>query len=428
MNYIRKQAKKLAELIVSIKVGFFLAVRQLRRSSFWTTGLIIFVMTLTFLNLVVVSGILVGLIQGATDAVRERYISDVIIIPLKNKDRIENSQAILATARTLPWAEAVSGRYSQGGLIEANYKNKIRATDVSDEANTTFAGVNLEDENAVTDIESLIIEGSFIRPTDYDEVVVGSMLLKKYFPDEVQGFATLDHVAVGDKVRVTLGGNTREVRVKGIIKAKVDEISRRVFFTEKQFRDMAGINDFNYTEISIKAKDPADSTKIRDALKGSGYDTYAQIKTFDESKPKFLNDLVTTFNMLGNAISSIGLAVASITTFIVIFINAITRRKFIGIMKGIGISEEAIEFSYVFQSIFYAIGGSLFGLALLYGVLRPYFDANPIDFPFSDGILAVTTLGVSVRVAIMIITTIIAGYIPARLITKKNTLDSILGR
>ena len=43
------------------------------------------------------------------------------------------------------------------------------------------------------------------------------------------------------------------------------------------------------------------------------------------------------------------LVVASITIFIVIFINAITRRKFIGILQGIGISGEAIEIdaSYV---------------------------------------------------------------------------------
>jgi ABC-type antimicrobial peptide transport system permease subunit len=32
------------------------------------------------------------------------------------------------------------------------------------------------------------------------------------------------------------------------------------------------------------------------------------------------------------------------------------------------------------------------------------------------------------RVGLLMITTIIAGYIPARMIVRKNTLDSILGR
>jgi ABC-type antimicrobial peptide transport system permease subunit len=127
-------------------------------------------------------------------------------------------------------------------------------------------------------------------------------------------------------------------------------------------------------------------------------------------------------------ISSIGLAVASITIFIVIFINAITRRKFIGILKGIGISGRTIETSYVFQSIFYAVCGSAIGLLILYGFLKPFITAHPINFPFSDGILVAPLLGTMIKVLILVVTTFIAGYIPARMIVRRNTLDSILGR
>jgi ABC-type antimicrobial peptide transport system permease subunit len=131
---------------------------------------------------------------------------------------------------------------------------------------------------------------------------------------------------------------------------------------------------------------------------------------------------------LGNALSSIALIVASITIFIVVFINAVTKRKFIGIMKGIGISPLAIEFSYIVQSMFYGLAGSAVGLALTFGFLKPYFDAFPIDFPFSDGILVATVTGSFLRVGILLIVTLVAGYIPAKLIVRKNTLDSILGR
>ena len=73
---------------LNVRIGFFLATRALRRASLWTTGLIIGVMVLTFLNLVVVSGILVGLLQGAVDAVRTQYTSDVIISTLNDKKYI----------------------------------------------------------------------------------------------------------------------------------------------------------------------------------------------------------------------------------------------------------------------------------------------------------------------------------------------------
>jgi len=141
-----------------------------------------------------------------------------------------------------------------------------------------------------------------------------------------------------------------------------------------------------------------------------------------------LKDIKATFALLGNLISSIGLVVASITIFIVIFINAITRRKFIGILKGIGVSGRTIETSYVFQSFFYAACGSAIGVAILYGFLEPFFLAHPIDFPFSDGILVAPLSGTVIKIFILMATTIIAGYIPARMIIRRNTLDSILGR
>ena len=141
-----------------------------------------------------------------------------------------------------------------------------------------------------------------------------------------------------------------------------------------------------------------------------------------------MKDIIETFGLLGAAFSSIGLVVASITIFIVVFINALTRRKYIGILKGIGIPGGAIEVSYVLQSIFYALMGSALGLVLVYGVLVPAFAAHPIDFPFSDGILVAPLDETLFRIGLLVVSTLVAGYIPARMIIRKNTLDSILGR
>ena len=167
---------------------------------------------------------------------------------------------------------------------------------------------------------------------------------------------------------------------------------------------------------------------VKDALLKSGVGETARVQTWVESLPKFLLDIQNTFALLGNLMGSISLVVASITIFIVVFINAITRRKFIGIMKGIGVHEKAIEVSYIFQSIFYAFLGIAIGLFLLYGIMVPYVNAHPINFPFSDGILVAEIPGTLLRAFLLIAATIIAGYIPARIVVKKNTLDSILGR
>jgi ABC-type lipoprotein release transport system permease subunit len=410
-----------------IRIGFFLALRQIRRASVWTTSLIVFVMVLTFLNLVVVSGVLVGLIEGSVEANRVHYTSDVVLSNLSKKDYIEQSPKILSIVSALPEAESYTARYIQGGTVETGYKQAAKEEDI-ESAGSSFVGIDPVAENNVTNLSKFIVEGKYLEAGDYDQIMIGANLLKKYLPIESPGFTTLSDVNIGDKVRVKINGISREVTVKGIIKAKVDELGFRVFFVDKQLRGLIGRDDYNVDEVSIKLKPGSDPTLVRDGLIRSGVGQYARVQTFEDAQPKFLKDIKATFALLGNMISSIGLAVASITIFIVIFINAITRRKFIGIMKGIGISGRAIETSYVFQSIFYAVIGSSIGLAILFGLLQPYIAANPIDFPFSDGILVAPLGETMFRILLLVMTTVIAGYIPARMIVRKNTLDSILGR
>lgn len=410
-----------------IRIGFFLALRQIRRASVWTTSLIVFVMVLTFLNLVVVSGILVGLIEGSVEANRVHYTSDVVLSNLPKKDYIEQSPKVLSIVSALPEAEAYTARYIQGGTIEAGYKQAAKEEDV-ETAGSSFVGIDPVAEDKVTNLSKFIVEGEYLEPGDYDQIMIGANLLKRYLPIESPGFTTLSDVAVGEKVRIKIGSISREVTVKGVIKAKVDELGFRVFFVDSQLRGLIGRDDYNVDEVSIKLAAGADPVLVRDGLIRSGVGQFARVQTFEDAQPKFLQDIKATFALLGNMISSIGLAVASITIFIVIFINAITRRKFIGIMKGIGISGTAIETSYVFQSIFYAVIGSSIGLGILYLMLQPYIAANPIDFPFSDGILVAPLDGTFIRIGLLVFTTIIAGYIPARMIVRKNTLDSILGR
>lgn len=412
---------------LNIRIGFFLAVRQVRRASIWTTSLIIFVMVLTFLNLVVVSGILVGLIQGAVDQARFEFTSDVIISAPDDKKYIENSQNLLALIAQFSEVEAISGRYSSGAVLEANYKTR-KETEKRNTANAQIFGIDPAEEDAVTRLSESVTEGAYLLPTDYDQVIIGQFLLSQYVPVDDPNFAALTNVNVGSKIRIMIGDVTREVTVKGIIKSKVDALTRNVFMVDSQFRSMIGRNDGNVAQISVLLRPGTDPALVRDKLKQSGVDEYAKVQTYVDAQPQFLKDIINTFNMLGTVFSSMGLVVASITIFIVVFINAITRRKYIGIMKGIGIDGSAIRLSYVFQSAFYALFGSIIGLLLVYGFLVPFINEHPIDFPFSDGILVAPVDETSIRVGLLVFSTIIAGYIPAWMIIRRNTLDSILGR
>lgn len=415
-------------VLLNTRIGFFLAVRQIWRASFWTTGLIIFVMTLTFLNLVVVTGILVGLIEGSVDAERRQYTSDLLISSHDNKNYIENSPGIIQFLKSLPQVTGVSPRYLAGGQLEANYQKRTKESEKANTAVSQIQGIDPAAENQLTGLSKYIISGQYLAPDDIDQVVLGSLLVKNYSPVETPGFTTLENVEPGSKILITVNDVEREVTVKGILKSKVNEIGQRAYLVDTQLRNMLGRQDYNAGEIAVSLKPGTDPAIIRDLMNKSGLGQYAKIRTYVDAQPKFLQDIKNTFALLGNVISSVGLAVASITIFIVIFINALTRRKFIGILKGIGIAGQAIVISYILQSLFYAFCGVLVGVAIVYFVLQPQIAAHPIDFPFSDGILVAPLGGTVIRACLLMIAALLAGYIPARMIVRKNTLDSILGR
>jgi len=419
---------RLQTFITSLRVGVFLARKDILRANIWTTLLIVFVMTLTFLNLVVIGGILVGLIEGSVSAVRDRYSSDVIISPFNQKSYIEGSPRIVSMARGLPWTQSVTARYIEAGRIESGYQTRTRLNDLLDRAGGLVVGINPAEEDAVTGLSHLIVEGAYLAPDDVDQIIIGANLLFQYTPIVSPGLQTLKDVGVGSKVRLALNGIRREVTVKGIIKSKVGEVDQRIFMPERELRALIGRADYNVDEIAIKLKDRALADEAKQALTREGVGEVARIQTSEEAQPKFLNDVKATFAILGDIVGSIGLIVASITIFIIIFVNAITRRKFIGILKGIGVSSAAIEVSYILQSLFYAVIGTGIGLLILYGFLQPYIARHPLNFPFSDGILVATLGGTMLRVLILLVATVVAGYIPAKIVVRQNTLDAILGR
>ncbi len=411
----------------SLKIGLFLALRDIKKANKWTTLLIVVVMVLTFLNLIVISGVLVGLIEGSTDANRYRYTGDLIVSVLPKKTYIERSSPIIELIKSQSYVESVSARYAEGVRIEANYKNRTRLSDQVDNAAGLVAGINPLDEDKTTNLSKYLVEGEYLDEGDTDKILIGANLLYKYTPIESPGFSTLKNVELGSKVRLVIAGKTKEVTIKGIIKSKVD-IDMRVIMLDTELKKIIGRGDNNVDEISVILKPEEDPMKLKELLVSEGYDRYALIQTWEEAQPKFLNDIKATFGLLGNLIGSIGLAVAAITIFIIIFVNAITRRRFIGILKGIGIRSLAIEFSYVIQSLFYALCGIIIGSIVVFFFLKPFIAAHPINFPFSDGILVATFSGTLIRAIILFIATLIAGYIPARIVVKQNTLDAILGR
>ena len=412
----------------NVSVGWFLARRELRRANVWTTSLIVLVMTLTFLNLIVVSGILVGLIQGSEDAQKKYAIGDIVISPFLNRASILQTPEVVKIVKTIPGYKNHAVRYTGGARVESNYRETIAPGEKRDGAGASVLGIDPIAEERFSGISKFVIRGSYLSPNDGDSILIGKNLLYEFTPIEAPGFQTLKNVEVGSRVKVTAGETEKEYFVKGIISSKVDEFDTSLVMIESEARHLLNRTDLDANTIAIQILPGTDPFQAQKFLLDSGVGDYARVQTADEAFPKFLKDIKETFRILGTVISGIGLVVASITIFIVIFVNAITRRRFIGILKGIGINKKAILYSYMYKATIYASLGIIFGMVLVFGLIKPYFAANPINFPFSDGILVATVPGAMSQAFILLITTMIAGYIPANIVIKQNTLSAILGR
>lgn len=416
-------------MIASVKLALFLTIRYIRSSALWTTFLIIGIMALTFTNLVFVNGLLIGVIDGALQEFRNHYSGDVILTPLTHHSYIENSNTVIQTVQNTPGVRMFTQRYIVDGTVQSEYQTRVdrRNAKTLSTAGAPIVGIQPTQENRVTNLKDTLIEGSYLSDDRDDEILLGAGLVERYSPSTA-AIDTLTDIHPGDRVILSFNGIEHEVTVRGIVETRVDTSDLRVYMSAQQLQEMLDQFARNVDEVALRTTADATPRDVHDALIARGVATHAEVDTWNGAIGSFLKDFRSIFGTLGNIIGSIGLIITSVTVFIIIFIRSITNQKSIGILKGIGIREHTIWLSYVLLALFYAIAGIILGLAVLYGIIVPYFFTYPIRFPFSDGIVSTTPLGTTVRAILVIIVTMIAGYIPAKYVSRKPAVDAIRKR
>ncbi|MCA9354359.1 MAG: FtsX-like permease family protein [Candidatus Kaiserbacteria bacterium] len=382
----------------------------------------------TFLNLVTLSGILIGIVDAATEQVRVNVLGDINISPLEGETRISETQHFLERLDTYHEIASYSARYSDIVTIEANYEERRSLNSDPDIIALNVTGINPLDEKQTTSLDQLIGEGAFLDPEESGYIVLGKYNVDRYADEYGNVFDSLQGVYPGDKVMVTAGDQSREFIVKGILDSKSDFISIAAYITERDFRRMFNRIDYNANQIVVRLSSGYSSGVIRDRLRDSELAEYGEINSFTEDIPKFVVDVRDTFQSLSLIVGSIGVTVASITIFIVIFINALSRRRQIGILKAIGITPQAIEFAYVTQALVYVLVGVTLAIVVTQFLLIPYFIEHPLDFPYANASLSITMGGMLVQAVTFALVAVIAGFVPAWLVAKGNTLNAILGR
>jgi len=417
---------QLNNLKLIIRTAFFIASKSIQRGSLIVKLVTVFILLLTFLNLLVIGGLLIGITEDVSVKVKDSLTGDVFIEPSLEYDYIQNTGDIFSVLKGTPGVR-YSPRLTTGASIEYEYKS-VGSEKNPPRVSAVVAGIDPLLEAQVTNIEQRVIAGSFLNE-NWDFIVLGSSLVDGYTSSKMGSGSTLGHVLIGDKVRIRFSNNNLlEFTVVGIVNSKSSTVDQRAFVNQKILRQILSTAGNSYSEIAIVTPNniaPASLIEeLRDIPRGNRND----VKSSDEAIPSAVGDLKKAFGLIGNLVGATALFVGIITIFVIIFVNVSSRRRYLGILKAQGISAPTLILSYVFQIIFYMLVGLILGTIIILIFLQPYFAKNPISLPMAEGELFLTQAYVSIRVIVLFIAAVISTFIPAWLIIRQNTLNAILGR
>ncbi len=411
----------------NLKLVLFLAWKSIIKGNRWALILVIVVMTFSFANLIFINSLLNGVTKTLDTQLISTTLANVVIEPPENKYYLERASDIVNKVNTVPGIDGVGVHLNYSARIEYEWRDKLSPDDKGKSGNWGIIGVDPGKEDDVTSIHDHIIAGSYLEDGDRNQILLGIEIAGG------PGAATSQHltlggVNVGDKVRLTYpNGIQREYYIKGVFQAKeIVNADHVAYVTRKELSAIMGTDIFSdrASQVIIKTATTGDEEKY--VAEFERLNINGQIRSWS-TYGAAIRGIVSSFTFIASLIGQIGLGVAGIVMFIIIYIGVVNKKRQIGILRAIGIKDRLIVYSYLIQALLYAGCGVLFGILIMsYGVV-PYFDEHPLDLALGPVGLAVQ--GSTIRDAVigLIISAFLAGVVPVVSITRESIIKAIWG-
>jgi len=411
---------KLKDLWNDLRVAVFLVYKAITRGNRFTLVLTILVTTLAFINIIFTSSIMNGAISKAYQQAQENYVSNIVILPPMDEKYVTQVQQLKTRINTLPGVVSCSSRYAQSGVIR--YDPEKDNQDVREKA-WNIKSINPDEEVKVTTLQNFLVAGRYLEENDRDQLIMGKEIAGGYGASFQ--ISSLKGARVGDEVTIAYGnGVKRDYKIKGVYNTYFPLADLNVFVTEKEMESVLGVHN-RASEVLIKTDGSVPERVYIDRLRMMGIEK-EQINVWMDFIG-YISGLTQTFDIIKGIVTFIGLLVAGITIFIVIFIATVGRRRQIGILKAIGMKERIIILSYIFQAVFYALLGIIAGLIIINLALVPYFIQHPFPMPIGLVSLALVNRDMALAIFSMVVVSIVAGFIPSWMVTRQNIIKAIWG-
>ncbi len=407
-------------MISNLKVALLLVSRSVTRGSKGTLLLTILIIALAFVNMTVMAGLVDGVVATIDRQVIDNHVGNIVAEPLAGEQHIRSVAALEVLIESTPGIVATSPRYILGATLVFDPRED---DETERQMSWPIRSIDPAKEQRVTHLHEWMVAGEYLEPLDHDQIMLGRELSGGYGASiEMQSLQGAD---VGDEISVFYANGVERIyTVKGIFATRFPLVDIGAFVTQREMEGVLGLHD-RASEILIRTEEPGREAQFIRSLEQRGADTVVLRPWTDYLS--FFRGFTDSLIRIVGIISSIGLLVAGITIFIVIYINAFTRKRQIGILKAIGMSEGIITTSYVLQALFFGIVGVGLGASFMYFAVGPYFRSNPLDFPIGDVSLVVTGRDLLVNGAGLVVMSIIGGFLPSYRVVKADIIEAIWG-
>jgi putative ABC transport system permease protein len=410
----------------NLKLALFLAYKSILKGSRWTLILVILVVSLSFSNLILTPSIM----NGVADSINQEQINtlfgNIIIDPQSEKNYLDNVSQIEDEVARIPGITGVAPHLNSNASFEYNWQQSDSSPEKNTSGTWSVIGIYPEKETRVTTIHKSLISGDYLSPEDTNKIVLGVEIAGGDQADN-KDFLTLGGVKVGQTIRLTFPNNIqRDYQVKGIFKARGGGASNLAFVTSREMASVfsPSITTENANQILIRTQPGTDQAKLIAQLKTLGID--GQVRSWEDYGGG-IGGIISSFGIVASLIGGIGLLVAGVVMFIVIYINVANRKRQIGILRAIGINRKVVLISYLTQALLYAAAGIIFG-GLIFGyIIKPFFDSHPIDLPIGLVSLAIDMSTIRNAILGLFVAAVLAGIIPVLNITRHSIIKAIWG-
>ena len=396
----------------TLVVAMFLAFRTILKNK-KTLMIISLVLAMSFVSLTFFGGIINGLAYKFENQIITGSTGHVLIEPQDDEKYIENADNLNQKLIKLPLTSGVTRRIKVGGSLETDELSLSK----------TITGINPNDESQVTTTSTKMLEGNYLSENDLNEVVLGSALIKKYASKS--GSTKLLDVETGDKIEIFFNnGVHEEFRLKGIYKTGANFNDQEVYITNKKLISIYPELDNHASEIAIRLPQRGFEKQYREQLISllSVRDKISDWTQKTDRIEQFTGSLI----LVNQVTYVMGILTAIATIYIIIYIDVIHKRKQIGILKSIGITKNVITLSFVIQSVLYGVIGVFLGLIVIY-ILQSYIAVHPLKMPIGPIVMMVNISDLAQSGIILILSSTVAGFLPAYNASKDNIVDAIVG-